>query len=179
MAECLLARFEETTLTLPPEWTDIRPFTWLGMRAHVRYTYRGLGFGGYEKRLKFKPCFIQGETLHNGPAWHIHEISTGDSRVTIIDDWTRSYYWKANKGGTFHSELVNTMIVRASEEGRGFDMVGCNSPQRGLFKRAFGGFLTPYYAVTTSDTLDLRESDARRDLRQVSLVAEAARCAGV
>lgn len=181
MAECLLSRFPEATLTLPPEWTDIRPFTWLGMRAHVRYTYRGRDRFGYERRLTFKPCFIQHEIdyMAHGSTWNIHTLRTGDTEVQVIRDWRTAFYWKANKGGSFHAECVNMMIAEAERDGLGFDLVGCNSPQRGLFKRAFGGELTPYYAVTTSDAKDLRESDARRDLRQVSALAEATRSAGV
>lgn len=180
VAESLLARYPETTLTLPPEWTDLRAFTWLGMRAHVRYTYRGFGGDKYEKRLKFAPCFIHRDVVHEDGAWTVRKYATGNSVVTTVEDWRTSYYWKANKGGTFHAELVNTMIQKAESEGRDFDMVGCNSPARGLFKRAFGGRLTPYYAVTTSDARDLREPDARHpNLRKMSAGTETAYTAGM
>lgn len=100
--------------------------------------------------------------------------------MTSVEDWRTAYYWKANKGGTFHADLVDTLIQKAEADGCGFDLVGCNSPQRGLFKRAFGGKLTPYFAVTTSDVLDLREPDARHEnLREVSAGSETAYTAGM
>lgn len=176
----LLGRYGEVTLTLSPEWTDIRPFTWRGMRAHVRYTYRGRGNTGYERRLSLHDCIVKREMTHDGGLWQVHEFTTGDSVVIVIFDWFNVYYWKANKGGHYHADLLNTAIKAADSLGLGFDLVGANSPNRSLFKRAFGGALTPYYAVTTSNAIDLREDNARRtDLRQVSARAEIARACGV
>lgn len=180
VAEYLLARHREVTLTLPPEWTDIRAFTWAGMRAHVRYTYRGRGKGGFEKRLDLRDCFVHHEISHVTEHWFMDTYKTGDSEITTLGDHRFAYYWKANKGGTYHANCVSTMIQMADSQGLGFDMVGCNSPHRGLFKRSFGGKLTPYFAVTTCDAKDLREENARRtDLREVSARAEVARAAGV
>jgi len=180
VAGYLLGRHGEVTLTLAPEWADIRPFTWAGMRAHIRYTYRGMGVADYEKRLDLHDCLVAREMIHDGGAWQVHEFKTGDSVVTALFDWANVYYWKANKGGTYHADCVNVMIQAAESLGLGFDMVGCNSPARGLFKRSFGGALVPYYAVTTCDSLDLREgNDRRTNLREVSARAEATRAAGV
>ena len=167
-------------MTLPPEWTDIRPFTWRGMRAHVRYTYRGHGSNAYEKRLEFHDCIIKRDMVHDGGGWQIHEFTTGDSVVSVIFDWANVYYWKANKGGRYHADLLHAAIQGADALGLGFDLVGANSPNRGLFKRSFGGTLTPYYAVTTSNAIDLREEhDRRENLREVSARADLARAAGV
>ena len=180
MVDYLFGRHGEVTLTLPPEWTDIRPFTWKGMAAHVRYTYRGRGTAGYEKRLAMHDCLVAREMVHDGGAWQIHEFKTGDSTVTALFDWANVYYWKANKGGSYHADCVNVMIGAADSLGLGFDMVGCNSPQRGLFKRAFGGTLTPYYAVTTCDARDLREANDRpANMREMSTRAAAAQALGV
>lgn len=113
-------------------------------------------------------------------SWMHRHYICGDSRLDLVQDRKYWYYWKANKGGTWHTELVDEFIRAAEIEGCGFDLVGANSPQRGLFKRAFGGRLTPYYAVTTSDTKDLREPDARHEnLREVSAGSETAYTAGM
>ena len=179
MAGYLLSRHREVSLTLPPEWTDIRAFTWAGMRAHVRYTYRGRE-RKYEKRLQIRPAIIIADDPEEHGEWGLRTYRTGDSQVTAIYDWRMIYYWKANKGGSYHAECLDGILQQAEHSGRGFDLVGCNSPLRGLFKRSFGGQLTPYYAVTTCDAKDLREDNARRsDLREVSEGAATARMAGV
>jgi hypothetical protein len=84
--------------------------------------------------------------------WAHTHLSTEDSTIEVLTDRRYAYYWKANKGGKFHKELIAHMITLSPA----FDLVGCNSPDRGLFKRQFGGRLTPYFAVTTSDVADLR-----------------------
>jgi hypothetical protein len=154
MAECLaqylLRRYTDVTLTLPPEWVDVRGFTWAGMRSQVRYTYRGES-PVYEKRVKFRTCFVKIDTEYHPAEWMVRTYSTADSRVDAVFDWRTAYYWKANEGGSYHTECANTMIRDAEMAGLTFDMVGCNSPKRGLFKRGFGGRLTPYFMVTTLD----------------------------
>lgn len=153
MAKALRARYDEVTLTLPPEWYDVRGFTWEGYKTHVRYTYRGVKDTKREKRLRLSPTPSPTPTfIHQEKDWVHTSLSLKDSHIEVLTDWAHSYYWKANKGGKYHAELVAKMI----EEGDAFDLVGCNSPQRGLFKRQFGGRLTPYFAVTTSDAVDLR-----------------------
>lgn len=143
-------------MTLPPEWRDIRGFLWDGWRSHVRYTYRGQ-HPEYEKRLKFRNCFVMMDVEHEDAGWQVITYHTGDSQISSIFDWRHAYYWQANPGGTYHAECVNTMIRQAEQRGLGFDLAGCNSPQRSLFKRAFGGDLTPYYFVTTGDPASVKE----------------------
>lgn len=159
MAECLaqylLRRYTDVSLTLPPDWDDIRGFLWAGMRSHVRYTYRGIGWvmrGRYEKRLNlrmFERKAWERETVHQGDGWSHWQVSYHNSTVDILEDWNGRYYWKANAGGSWHAEIIDSVLP--IDEGRIFDMVGCNSPHRALFKRQFGGHLRPYYFVTTGD----------------------------
>lgn len=155
VAEYLLRRYTDVTLTLPPEWIDVRPFINLGMRQQVRYTYRGPAHKArsrYEKRLVLRDLptsFSRVITQHSD--WWIDEMACEDSEVTTLHDWKGRYYWQANRGGTWHAELIDQMIGLAALDEQMFDMVGCNSPKRGLFKRQFGGHLTPYYIVTTLD----------------------------
>ena len=158
LVEHLLARYDEVTLNLPPEWDDVRPFTWQGLRTHVRYTYRGRG-ANYERRVRVRECDVNGApSTRYGPDWWTSAVATHDSSATILWDWKCAYWYEANKGGRWHTELADSMIRRADDLGLAFDMVGCNSPHRGLFKRGFGGKLTSYFAVTTSTTTaDLRE----------------------
>lgn len=139
------------SLTLPPEWVDVRGFTWAGMRCHVRYTYRGNGLPEYEKRIRLRPAIISGEIKHEADDWWVVTSCTGDTEVTCVCDWRTVYYWQANKGGSWHPECLDGMVKYANRQGKQFDLVGCNSPKRGLFKRGFGGALTPYYFVTTGD----------------------------
>ena len=160
LAQYLLRRYTDVTLTLPPEWVDVRGFTWAGMRSQVRYTYRGEDDSRYEKRLTFKPAIISGNVIrdrNDEGDWWIVTAETGDTQVTTICDWRTVYYWKANLGGSWHSECVDGLIKYAMRQGRQFDLVGANSPKRGLFKRQFGGRLTPYYMVTTLDPRQIAE----------------------
>ena len=135
LVKALSTYFREVTLTLSPQWTDIRAFTWAGLKPEIRYTYRG--YGPYEKRVKIAPD------------------EPDSTEVEFLEDWRCIYYWRANGGGD-HSYYIDREICRAKELGKDFDMVGCNSPNRGLFKRGFGGKLTPYFAVTSAETRDLR-----------------------
>lgn len=155
---------------------DIRPFIWAGWRAHVRYTYRGDGNQPFEKRVKIRPCIVRSTVLYETDYWSLVSCATGDSTITTIWDPRTVYYWKANEGGTWHTELVAAMIAEARRTDHTFDLVGCNGPGGiGLFKRGFGGQLTPYYAVSTSDDYDLRaESYRPEDLREVPAGAGAA-----
>ena len=146
--------FGEVTLTLPPQWLDTRAFTWAGLRPEIRYTYRG--YGPYEKRVK------------------VPSDEPEDTQVEFLEDWRCIYYWKANEGGD-HSYYINREICRAKSLGKDFDMVGCNSPNRSLFKRSFGGKLTPYIAVTNAETRDLRAmplDSLRSNKRFVSCLPE-------
>lgn len=177
VAEYCQREFGEATLTCPPQWTDIRAFNWAGWRAHVRYTYRGDGTQPYEKRVSLRPCFIARRTLEMVPeTWQMVEYATGDSRVVALRDCKASYYWQANGGGQWHAELVDAIIKDAAADGLLFDLVGCNGPSGiWLFKRGFGGRLTAYYAVSTSDARDLRESTYRSsDMRALPDRAHAA-----
>lgn len=153
VAQYLLRRYADVTLTLPPEWVDVRPFINHGMRQQVRYTYRGSASEAltrYEKRLVLRPAQFSRVVIQHGD-WWMDELTCEDSEVTTLHDWKCRYYWQANRGGTWHAELVNAMIRLAAMDEIGFDMVGCNSPKRALFKRQFGGYLRPYYVVTTLD----------------------------
>ena len=154
LARYLLARYDEVTLTLPPEWADVRAFTWEGMRPHVRYTYRGAGVH-FEKRVQSESVETMRQTEAQTGGWRLDSIRSADGSIKVVEDWNRVNYWDADPGGE-HTPLVCRMIEDAAAAGLGFDMVGCNSPKRALFKRAFGGTLTPYYAVTTCDAPDLR-----------------------
>lgn len=156
LAGHLLRAYEEVTLTLPPEWTDVRGFAWSGMRQQVRYTYRG-EHPEYEKRTRFRPCFVKVASLHLAEDWQVVSYETADSTVTMLRDWKRTYYWKANPGGSWHSECLNSGLRDGERDGLPFDLVGCNSPKRGLFKRQFGGTLTPYYVVTTCDPKEIAD----------------------
>lgn len=132
----LAADFSEVTLFMPPQWTDLRPFTWAGFRLHAFYTYRG--YGPYEKRVV------------------IPVAPDAGSHIGLLEDWACVYYWRANEGGE-HSYWLHQAIEYARARGKTFDMVGCNSPRRALFKRGFGGRLTSYYAVSSNTQVgDLR-----------------------
>ena len=156
MAGALRREFWDAALTLPPEWTDVRGFLWDGWRVHVRYTYRGWGIL-YEKRLRLRDCDIQSSIVHHGEDWFVKRYTTADSDVSAVFDWRHGYYWKANGGAAWHAECLDRLITDACDMGKVFDLVGCNSPQRSLFKRAFGGRLTPYYFVTTGDPATIKE----------------------
>lgn len=140
---------------MPPEWTDIRGFLWDGWRAHVRYTYRA-AHPAYEKRLRLRDCFVHAATTHESDGWQVRAYETGDSHIDAVWDWRYAYYWKS-AGGNWQPECINTMIRQAEGRGLPFDLMGCNSPARGLFKRSFGGYLTPYYFVTTGDPATVKE----------------------
>lgn len=150
LAQYLLRRYKDVTLTLHPDWTDIRGFLWAGMRCHVRYTYRGMGRemrGNYEKRLRLNPADSwRSLGIHAGDGWQHFRVALHDTSVDFLEDWWGRYYWQANQGGSWHAEVIDLYLGE-----RGFDLVGCNSPKRGLFKRQFGGRLMPYYVVTTLD----------------------------
>lgn len=179
LVEYLLPRYREVSLTLPPQWTDLRPFIWAGMRQHVRYTYRGPSIkmlDRYEKRLRLRHVAREewAVSYFDLPAvnsWKIVEWRIHDSRLLVVQDGPVFYYWDANPGGSWHSELAHKMIVmNACSDGGICDMVGANGPGISLFKRQFGGYLTPYYAVTTSEEKDLRAHTytRRENLRAVS-----------
>lgn len=142
-------------MTLPPEWHDIRGFLWNGWRSHVRYTYRGWG-RKYDKRVVLEKVAVLRSTEEHGD-WRITTYAANGGKITAIHDWKHAYYWQAEEGGKYHAECVDAMITDARMDGRCFDMVGCNSPQRALFKRGFGCELTPYYFVTTGDPANVAE----------------------
>ena len=149
-------RWSESTLSLPPEWTDIREFTWAGWKHHVRYTYRGWG-APYEKRVRIRRAEVRKESTCYG-GWTEQHYRANDSHITCLFDNRHGYYWHANDGGTWHTELVNRFIQDVRHVGLRYDLVGANSPDRAMFKRAFGGTLTPYYTVTTCNAANLRVS---------------------
>lgn len=131
------------------------------MRQQVRYTYRGSAHQcrlRYEKRLALRglPKSYSRVVVSQGN-WSVETCACEDSEVTVLHDWKARYYWRANQGGTWHAELIDSMIKLQQIDDGMVDMVGCNSPQRGLFKRQFGGYLTPYYCVTTLDPRDIAE----------------------
>jgi hypothetical protein len=156
----LLREFGDVTLTLPPDWIDLRGFIWQGMRTHVRYTYTGNAarmLERYEKRLTLRECNVKRAVIHRGDGWEHVRFTCADTVVDAIHQQPWWYYWQANRGGSWHAEIIDEMLrlMRLSDEA--LDMVGCNSPQRGLFKRQFGGRLVPYYVVTTADPRDIAE----------------------
>ena len=161
-------RFGDVTLTLPPELQDVRAATWQDMRTHVRYTYRGYGPSKLSRRVKAWPLSGHPGSFKSGvidmpedAIWMHRYYKMYDSKIEILQDKRYWYYWKANKGGKWHPELLIEFIRASKAECAGWDLVGCNSPQRSLFKRGFGGKLTPYYAITTLKKRDLREVPSR------------------
>lgn len=132
----LAADFTEVTIFMPPQWFDTRPFTWAGFRLHAFYTYRG--YGAYDKRVR------------------VPSVPEPGSHIGLLEDWACVYYWRANEGGE-HTYWLDRAIRHAHSQAKDFDMVGCNSPRRDLFKRGFGGRLTRYYAVSSNAQVgDLR-----------------------
>lgn len=179
LAEYLLRRYADVTMTLPPMWPDARPFIWAGMRQQVRYTYRGyLPNRKYEKRVGIRPCVIatevvekRGKWVFDGqpmePEWRLTRLSTEDSTITVLEDHKTRYLLDANRGGTWHAELIDDML-RAEHPYFHWgvaDLVGCNSPQRALFKRSFNMPLVPYYLVTTLDPSDIEEFWAPKEAK--------------
>jgi len=66
--------------------------------------------------------------------------------VLMIRDKKRSYYiLGASTGDGSSSVLWQALSSESSSE---CDLVGCNDKNIGLFKRGFGGILTPYYCVS-------------------------------
>lgn len=163
LAQYLRGEFGHAALTLPPEWHDIRGFLWDGWRSHVRYTYRcPAKMMRYESRLRIREVEEYGnEVVHHGDSWQHVQSRCADSAIDYLVDVKPAaatyYYWNANPGGTWHAELIDKMIKVAATDSGCVDLVGCNSPQRSLFKRSFGGRLTPYYFVTTGDPATVKE----------------------
>ena len=154
-------RFGHVTLTLPPELQDVRPATWAWMRTHVRYTYRGRGVPEFSRRVKVNHgCQVEMLCLDDILPYQCWELTCEDSLVIALVDHRYIYYWKANEKGKHHAEILYWILNYSKLSGLGWDLVGCNSPQRSLFKRGFGGKLTPYYAITTLEERDLREVPA-------------------
>ena len=164
LAALLRREWRDAALTLCPEWIDARGFLWDGWRSHVRYTYRGYLPNSFEARVRIRPCRIERIVLHKEgkwcwdgeplkPHWRHARLSTEDSSIDVLEDARCRYLWKANDGGTWHTELIADMLTY----GHPYfmwgvaDLVGCNSPGRALFKRSFRLPLQPYYHVTTGD----------------------------
>lgn len=189
LARHLLSRYGDVSLTLDPSWKDLRGFMWEGMRTHARYTYRGrCAFP--EKRMRPKDAEIAKEMTATGPGWRLIRYSVGDTVVEILRDWTTWHYLSANQGGSYHTECIVEAMSDCQSARDAFDMVGCNSPSRSLFKRQFGYPVVPYFAVTTLDPADVPEwwgvnpkdrgKDAGpEDLREMPDRADFARAAGL
>lgn len=112
----------------------------------------------YEKRLTLQRLdSYRTETVHQEEAFTHIRFMVHDTTVDVINDGRFYYYWKANKGGSWHAEVIDQIIGRAALKGGAVDLVGCNSPKRGLFKRQFGGTLVPYYMVITADPKSIAE----------------------
>lgn len=154
VAEMLRREFGEAALTLPPGWTDVRGFLWDGWRSHVRYTHRGRHWQ-MDKRVRLKTHDdLRWETMHEGPerSWTHYRVSYEDTQVDILSESRGCfYYWRANEGGSWHSEILAEMLRAARSGTYEIDLVGCNSPNRALFKRGFGLPAVPYYFVSTGD----------------------------
>ncbi len=70
------------------------------------------------------------------------------SGAVIIYDNKRGHYILGGSDGEGSSSLtVYTALVEAFKKVTEVDLVGCNNQKIGLFKRGFGGILTPYYQV--------------------------------
>lgn len=158
LAQYLLGRYGDVTLTLRPETIDVRGFIWSGMRTQVRYTYRGRS-PRYEKRLRLRSIEPTFEEIAAGPErwWQVYRLVYGDTTVEIINQPGCVYYWQANRGGSHHAEMVDAAWNVAYNTSSEIDLVGCNSPSRALFKRSFGLPLVPYYCVTTADPKEIAE----------------------
>lgn len=76
-------------------------------------------------------------------------LDTIGSMAVMIEDNKRAYYilGASGEGHTSSLTLWYAFEKLARSGIREVDMVGCNSRERGLFKRGFGGKLTPYFGV--------------------------------
>ncbi len=72
------------------------------------------------------------------------------SMAVIVEDNKRAYYLLGASDDTGHTSSLTlwTAFEWLARVGvKEIDLVGCNNEQIGLFKRGFGGKLTPYYGV--------------------------------
>ncbi len=176
VAQALLSHVEQlppvVSVWNPPSLVDIRPFTWRWYDANklwahqIRYTYYCDRDSNPERRAWTN---ITGAGIREGedsdffPEWsEQHWITDSDlglmakilsfSSVAIwtdkdggfvvwgVDSHDRGYYL-ASVG------KVTNIIHQLIKQHETSDLVGCNSPQRALFKRGFGGHLRTYYGM--------------------------------
>ena len=76
-------------------------------------------------------------------------VDTVGSMAVFIEDSKRAYYilGASGEGHTSSLTLWHAFERLAKAGIKEIDLVGCNSEKIGLFKRGFGGKLTPYYGV--------------------------------
>ncbi len=73
------------------------------------------------------------------------------SMAVVIEDNKRAYYLLGASDDIGHTSSLTLWTVFEKSAGAGIkeiDLVGCNNEQIGMFKRGFGGYLTPYFGVT-------------------------------
>lgn len=99
---------------------------------------------------------VNSELIHK-LAWNFNPdiFFAGDadgvaSMAVFLDDSKRAYYILGASGGEGHTSSLTLWraFEKLSKIGcKEVEMVGCNDKDIGLFKRGFGGTLTPYYGV--------------------------------
>lgn len=78
----------------------------------------------------------------------LYMTDDGEAGVLMIRDPKRSYYiFGASRGEGGSSYCLWNALLEESKYRKEVDLVGCNSPKIGLFKRGFSGCLKPYYGV--------------------------------
>jgi len=174
-AQALLSHVERLPRPLsvwnPPSLIDIRPFTWRWYDAQtlwqhdIRYTYICDRDSRLEPRAQTnvtdKPI-----AEVTGPEWFdawqqqpwvesrdvdlmikilampsTTVYTDGDSTVVWGEDLNERGYYIASVG------RPTNVLHRLIKDHDSTDLVGCNSPQRALFKRGFGGHLRTTYAM--------------------------------
>jgi hypothetical protein len=175
VAQALIERIEQlphpVSVWNPPALVDIRPFTWRFWDAQqiwqheIKYTFICDKDSRMERRAEYKvtgyevkeitdldwyrrwedlpwvtaeDCAIM-EQILKMPCTKVYGDPDG-TVVWCVDNQDRGYY-VASIGQV--TNVLATLIKRH----RSSDLVGCNSPERSLFKRGFGGHLRTYYGM--------------------------------
>lgn len=159
-------------------YPDIRPFLWGGWRVYASYTYvvdmTTNSLENLEKMTRYEVNHTNGECRDCGYSefYDMYKqtftrkkldvpitegfikgifntlkpvaLTNGESCVVFIEDNKRAYYILGASLGGNSSGLLWQGLNMFEE----VDMVGCNVREIGLFKRGFGGRLTPYYEVS-------------------------------
>ena len=71
-----------------------------------------------------------------------------DAALAVLEDDRAAYAWLVGSPrGTAATRLFDDALARARAHAQTFDFFGANTPSLALFKKAFGGALTPFYRV--------------------------------